>query len=219
MAPAGMAFSTARDAGRYLLALLNGGALGGARIASPAAVGALWTPQTVVGDGITYGLGWQLRELAGLRLVEHNGNLPWSGSVFLLVPARGVAVGVVANLAGPGKDELAEDVLRLVLGGEPAARPAPPDWRTTAFVSDPATLDAYAGEYQAPEGLVRITRHGDRLVGAGAGLEMEFVALSPTEFVLLTDLAAVDEAPVAFRPRPDGGVDLLLGGQLLATKR
>ena len=48
-APAGMAFSTARDAGRYLLALLSGGALGGARVASAAAVGALWTPTAAGG--------------------------------------------------------------------------------------------------------------------------------------------------------------------------
>jgi CubicO group peptidase (beta-lactamase class C family) len=219
MAPAGMAFSTARDAGRYLLALLQGGALGAARVLSAAGIDALWTPAAPVGDGVAYGLGWQLREAEGLRLVEHGGNVPWGGAMFLLLPDRGVAVGVLANLAGPEKEAVAEDVLRLVLGGNPAARAAPPDWRGTAFVPDPAVLDAYAGEYPAPEGLVRVSRRGDRLLGEGAGLELEFVALSPTEFVLLIDLSQLDEAPAAFRPRPDGAVELYLRGQLLATKR
>jgi CubicO group peptidase (beta-lactamase class C family) len=219
LAPAGMAISTARDAGRYLLALLNGGALGDARVLSAAGTGALWTPHAPVGDGVAYGLGWQLREAEGRRLVEHGGNVPWGGSMFLLLPDRGVAVGVLANLAGPEKEAVAEDVLRLVLGGEPPARPAPPDWRGTAFVPDPAVLDSYAGEYPAPEGPVRVVRQGDRLLGEGGGLELEFVALSATEFVLLTDLSALDEAPAAFRPRPDGAVDLYLGGQLLGTKR
>ena len=131
-----MAFSTARDAGRYLLALLQGGALGGARVASAAAVGALWTPQARIDDGVAYGLGWQVRELEGLRLVEHGGNVAWGGSMFLLVPDRGVAVGVLANLAGPEKEAVAEDVLRLVLGGEPAAGRRP-DWRTTTSSPTP----------------------------------------------------------------------------------
>jgi CubicO group peptidase (beta-lactamase class C family) len=218
-APAGMAFSTARDAGRYLLALLNGGALGGARVASAASIDTLWAPHAPVGDGVAYGLGWQLREAEGLRLVEHGGNVPWGGSMFVLVPDRGVAVGVLANLAGPEKEAVAEDVLRLVLGGEPVAREAPPDWRGTAFAPDPAVLDAYAGEYAGPEVLLRVVRQGDRLLGESRGLALEFVALSATEFVLLTDLTQLDEAPAAFRPRPDGAVDFSLRGQVVATKR
>jgi hypothetical protein len=77
----------------------------------------------------------------------------------------------------------------------------------------------YAGEYQAPQGSIQVSREGDRLLGAGGGMTMEFVPLSSTEFVMLSDVSTLDEQTVQFDRRGDGSVVLLFFGQPFAVKR
>ena len=130
IAPAGMAFSTARDAGRYLLALLQRRRAGGrARRLGGRGRRAVDAPGRrrrrrrlrpgLAAPGGSRGCGWS----------STGATCPGAARCSCSSRTAGVAVGVLANLAGPEKEAVAEDVLRLVLGGEPAARPAPPDWR------------------------------------------------------------------------------------------
>jgi hypothetical protein len=59
---------------------------------------------------------------------------------------------------------------------------------------------------------------GDRLVSVGDGVELEFVPLSDTQFVMLSDVSTLDEKSVEFQCQPNGSVVLLLFGALLAIK-
>jgi CubicO group peptidase (beta-lactamase class C family) len=93
-----------------------------------------------LGDFI--GIGWILRDVDGVRLVEHGGSGAGHESTFTMVPDRGFAVTVLAN--GPGGTELGNEVrrwsLQTYLGvierdPEPVERPA-------------QELGQYAGSYE-----------------------------------------------------------------------
>jgi CubicO group peptidase (beta-lactamase class C family) len=222
--PAGGALAPARDLGPYLAALLNGGAFRGARVLAPASVEELWRGQVEMDEGGAYGLGWEVgADVGGLRVVQHTGDHPTSGSEFLLLPDRRLGVGVLVNAGTVDKSTIARDALAILLGQEPPARPAPPDLARNPFVPDRAGWGAYTGDYQTQIGPLTVYREGDRLLGTSPGsaprlgtatdLAVEFVAVGDAAFVLLSDISPLDELLVEFRPAPDGGVGLLAGGQ------
>ena len=86
-------------------------------------------------------------QLHGLRLLSHAGDVGApgaygsSGSQFMLAPERHLAVGVLANLSSFEKAEIAQDTLTILLGGVPAARPVPPDWRQPTFAARSRRVD------------------------------------------------------------------------------
>ena len=221
--PGGGVLSTARDVGSYFVALLNGGAFGGTQVISPASIDQLWTPEPASGAE-AYGLGWGVEQVSGMRVLSHAGDLGapgaygGSGSRFLLVPERRLAVGVLANMSSLEKAEVAQDVLTILLGGEPAARPAPPDWRHTTFTPDRAVWASYVGNYQSSQPM-RVYRDADKLLGAAPGITIEFVPLSDTTFVMLSDIGALDEEPAEFRREADGSVVFLFHGQPFGVKQ
>jgi CubicO group peptidase (beta-lactamase class C family) len=221
--PGGGVLSTARDVGNYFVALLNGGAFGGTQVISPASIDQLWTPEPASGAE-AYGLGWGVEQVSGMRVLSHAGDLGapgaygGSGSRFVLVPERRLAVGVLANMSSLEKAEVAQDVLTILLGGEPAARPAPPDWRHTTFTPDRAVWASYVGDYQSSQP-IRVYRDADKLLGAAPGITIEFVPLSDTTFVMLSDIGALDEEPAEFRRQADGSTLFLLHGQPFGVKK
>ncbi|HEY1174924.1 MAG TPA: serine hydrolase domain-containing protein, partial [Phytomonospora sp.] len=98
--------------GRFALA--GGGA-------SPA--GDMWAPQPGTGD--RYGLGWSLGELPGTDepMVWHSGATPGYQAVLLLLPAKGIAVGLTQNTYSHARAEqllnAAFDAARISAGHEP----------------------------------------------------------------------------------------------------
>src|SRR5919202_1588172 len=177
--PGGGVLTTARDVGNYFVALLNGGTFEGTQLISPASIEQMWTPEPASGAEV-YGLGWGVEHVSGMRVLSHAGDLGApgaygsSGSRFLLVPERHLAVGVLANMGSLEKAEIAQNLLTIVLGGEPVTRPAPPDWRQTTFTPDRAVWASYLGEYQAPQP-IRVYQEGDKLLGAARGITIAFV--------------------------------------------
>src|SRR5919202_232650 len=177
--PGGGVLSTARDVGNYFVALLNGGAFGGTQVISPASIDQLWTPEPASGAE-AYGLGWGVEQVSGMRVLSHAGDLGapgaygGSGSRFVLVPERRLAVGVLANMSSLEKAEVAQNLLTIVLGGEPVTRPVPPDWRQTTFTPDRTVWASYLGEYQSPQP-IRVYQEGDKLLGAARGITIAFV--------------------------------------------
>jgi CubicO group peptidase (beta-lactamase class C family) len=226
--PTGGVLTTAADVGRYFRALLNGGTLGGARVLAPESLRAMWTPSFRTGETSGVGLGWFVADLDGQRAVTWTGSVGTSGSVFLVLPDRGLGVAILANRDAPVLNELARDVVTLALGGEPPARQAPPDWaQPPAGEPDRSAWDSYVGTYAGARDVVRVSRDGDRLLatvaggdilaiaealGPDEGREVEFVPTGPDAFVLLGDATVLDEAPAAFEAGPDGRPVLLLGG-------
>jgi CubicO group peptidase (beta-lactamase class C family) len=217
--PSGMLLASAEDAGRYLAALANGGALDGARILSPESLDRMWAPAARVGDNLDYGLGWFLSEQEGLRAVIHPGEILTMGSMFVLIPERRLGVAVLANLDNDGKDEIAEGVARLLIGIEPVLRDVPRIGPENTFVPNRAVWDRYVGEYETPQGTVRIFREDDKLVGAIMAFDFELEPLSDTKFVLHTEISSFDETVVELRPEQDGGVSLYVKGQRFGIKR
>ena len=222
--PAGGVLTTGRDVGHYLTAMLNDGTFEGTQVITSGSIDQMWTPEPATGNE-AYGLGWGELNVAGVRLWSHAGDLAAgpgygsSGSQFLLVPDRHLGIAVLANMSSLEKAEIAQDALAIMLGGEPAARPARSDWRQSTFAPNRAVWANYAGEYQTPDGPLRVYREGDRLLGETGGLTMEFVAISDTQFVLLSDVSTLDEASVEFERHADASVVLVLFGHPLAIKR
>jgi len=222
--PAGGVLTTGRDVSHYLVAMLNDGTFEGTQVITPVSIDQMWTPEPASGTE-SYGLGWGELNLAGVRVLSHAGDLVAgagygsSGSQFLLVPERHLGIAVLANMSSLEKAEIAQDILAIMLGGEPAARPAPSEWRQSTFAPDRAVWANYAGEYQTPDGSMRVYREGDRLLGEGGGLTMEFIPVSDTQFVMLSDVSTLDEVSVEFERRADASVVLVLFGHPLAIKK
>ncbi len=223
--PAGGVLTTGRDVSHYLLAMLNDGTFDGTQVITSDSIDQMWSPEPASGSE-AYGLGWGEMNLSGLRLLSHAGDLAAgagygsSGSQFLLAPERHLGIAVLANMSSLEKAEIAQDTLAIMLGGEPAARPAASDWRQSTIVPNRAVWTGYAGEYQTSDGTgsLRVYREGDRLLGEGVGLTLEFVPLSDSQFVMLSDVSTLDEVAVEFERHADASVVLLLLGRPLAIK-
>jgi CubicO group peptidase (beta-lactamase class C family) len=218
--PSAMAISTAADIGTYLIGLLNGGTYRNRRVVGWPSVEEMWTPGVATGeDGGMYGLGCFIVDADGMRFVVHGGDLDTAGSQILLVPERRLGVGVFTNLSGWEKNEFAQDLMRIMLGAEPLPHPTLPDWRSSTFVPDRSVWAVYAGRYETSQGPLEIVQQGEKLVGTIAGQGLEFVPLSDTTFVLLSDFSSIDEMPAAFAVLADGTVALELAGTRFAVKR
>jgi CubicO group peptidase (beta-lactamase class C family) len=221
--PAGMVVTTATDVGQYFVALLNGGAANGTQLITQASLDEAWTPIVPLGQGpgrYGYGLGWGIGELAGQRVLAHSGTVETAGSYFLLAPDRRIAVGVLANMAGDEKTDLAMDVLSIALGDEPSP-PAPAlDWRLPAsrFTPNPEVWAAYVGDYRSPQGTLRVYREQNGLHISAGGAMFDLVPLSDTAFILLGDDAAYDEVPAEFRRESDGSLGFYLAGARFGLK-
>lgn len=119
---------SARDAGRWLGAMLDGGRVGETRLLSqqsytelvrpyaavPAAGGDLSAPET------QYALGWNVARLDGALTLSHGGAAITMGSRFILAPDERLAVAVLANSVTEVTAIVAEGVLNLLRGRAPA---------------------------------------------------------------------------------------------------
>jgi CubicO group peptidase (beta-lactamase class C family) len=217
--PAGMLLTSADDAGRFLAALANGGTLDGVRVLSQESLDRMLTPVARVGDNLEYGLGWFLSQQEGLRAAVHPGEVLTMGSMFVLVPERRLGVAVLANLDNDGKDEIAEGVARLLIGMEPVLREVPRIGPENTFVPNRAVWDRYVGEYETPQGALRISREGDKLVGGIMSFGFELEPISDTKFVIHTEISSFDETVIELRPEADGSVSLYVKGQRFGIKR
>ncbi len=115
--------SNAVDMARFVSALLNGGELDGARVASPDTVSEMMEPKIRTSeepyDGVSYrGYGYGLRVKEGFlghRLVYHSGSVYGSSGYMGLVPDEGVGVVILAN-GGYFLEDMGEYALALLTG-------------------------------------------------------------------------------------------------------
>jgi CubicO group peptidase (beta-lactamase class C family) len=227
--PTGGAMTTANDVSRYLRALLNGGALDNARVLSADSVNAMWTPTFRTGEKTAVGLGWMLEDVNGHAGWTWTGDIGTSSSVFLVIPDEHLGVAVMANYDTPATlNQLADDLVTIALGGEPAQHPAPPDLAKLPEANpDRSAWDSYVGLYRADRDAIRISRRGYQLVatiaggdllaiaqglGPDEGRSVDLVPISPTDFVFLGDTTVLDGIPVSFKAGPDGRMLLMFGG-------
>lgn len=144
---------SARDAGRWLRAVLNGGHGESAALLDPAGFAELLRPQVPIpsgergSDGASrrYALGWMVGPINGIAAISHGGSAITMGSQYLLAPEAQIAVAVLANSSSEANAIVAEGIANIALGRAPA-RTFPEVDR--AYVPDRTLWPRLAGVYE-----------------------------------------------------------------------
>ena len=151
IAPAGAVNSTAADMARWLGFVLRRGVdEQGERVMPEAAFETAWTPRIEIVPGISYGLGFMIRQWRGKRLLEHGGNIDGYSAQVAWLPEAGIGLAVMANLSTTPMTTLAtEAILAGLLDPWPAETAD-----AVAPVDDPAgesaaALERFVGRYDA----------------------------------------------------------------------
>jgi CubicO group peptidase (beta-lactamase class C family) len=106
IAPAGSISSSANDMSKWVMALLNDGAVGKRQVIPAAAIQATRQAQDIVGsvshlNGTTnyelYGLGWFIQDYENHRLVMHDGGVNGYVSSVTLVPQEHLGIVILTN--------------------------------------------------------------------------------------------------------------------------
>ncbi|HEX6057977.1 MAG TPA: serine hydrolase domain-containing protein [Gemmatimonadaceae bacterium] len=155
--PSGSLFSSAEELARLAVALLNDGRVGGRQLLPPGVVRHMLEPQVPTpGGDCSYAFGLSICGVGDARVARHYGFRGGSGAVFALVPARRLAVIVLANGPGAimgGTEQAALDRLAPM----PALPPTSP-----APVASPAVA-ALLGRYANGGDTLQLLARGDSL--------------------------------------------------------
>lgn len=178
VAPAGGAWSTAEDLGRYLITLLNSGlAPDGNQVVSPWNLGVTWQPQVPVSANMSYGLGWFVDDYKGLRLLHHGGNTLGFTADLAFLPEADIGIAVLTNAQGANflTEAIRYRLLELVYNQEQRyddyahyryalIEQYLGDAATKVGVLDTREVAAYLGRYINQDlGAIQLTVWGDRL--------------------------------------------------------
>lgn len=108
--PGGGLISSADNMAKFASAMLAD------KLVKPATRELMWTASKPSGGMPShYGLGWFVEDKFGVHIVGHTGGQQGTDTTLLLVPARGTAVVVLANLDSSDTAPLAEEMLQIVL--------------------------------------------------------------------------------------------------------
>jgi CubicO group peptidase (beta-lactamase class C family) len=146
---AGGIYSTPRDLGRFVAALLGGGANHHGRVLEAATLATMFEPHFRPDPRIPgRGLGFFRAEAAGHPLVGHDGLLPGFNTELLVAPNDGVGVFALTNGSPGAHDWLAielGDLLRQLLG-------VPDEGVRSDVPQHPEIWAALCGRYALPAG-------------------------------------------------------------------
>ena len=242
-APAGALVSSASDLAKWLIVQLNGGALeGNKRLFSAAQAREMWNPVTILPidepgkeshpafaetrpNFQAYGLGWNLRDYRGKKLVGHTGTLSGFVSRTLMAPDLKLGIVVLTNGEETGlHSAIANSVLDHYLDvpetdwvaayrardARAQAEFKPPGRNTDTRPSLPLT--AYAGRYRDPwYGDIRIEEHAGKLsiyFTHSADLAGDLEHWQYDTFVARWKNRTLDaDAYATFTLKPDGSID------------
>ena len=144
--PSSTLYASAEDLGHQLIAILDGGRYGDARILQPGSVAAMIEARVQVEGSKGYAMGWFTRPLFESadptappvpdsdlpRLVEHQGEWGNSHTYLAMVPASGLGVALVVNgndTAAPSRLKAIDtNILRILHGLEPEPALVHEDW-------------------------------------------------------------------------------------------
>jgi serine beta-lactamase-like protein LACTB, mitochondrial len=111
--PGGGWLATAEDLVLYARALMA------ERIVSRQSLDAMWTRSKLSsGETTGYGLGWNIAEVDGVKVVQHSGGQQGANTHLLLAPDKGIAIAVLANLESAGAPAIATQMLKSLLKEE-----------------------------------------------------------------------------------------------------
>jgi CubicO group peptidase (beta-lactamase class C family) len=228
VAPAGGVISDADDLLTFAAFSMGDGAWNGRRILSPAALEAMLTPQVraanypAAGFAEWGGLGWAVRAIDGVKVVEHGGSLSGFQVKLKFIPAQRFAIAILTNSGRGGvlADHVAEWALDHVLG---LRAPSP----QLITLSDDA-LARFAGRYRlavddveelaltvADGGLRCVMKETDPTTGSEDIYPPDLLRpIAEREFVVVTQ-SENEGAQMDFIERDDGSIRFLrMGGRL-----
>lgn len=109
--PGGGWLSSADDMARFEIAILSN------KLLTPATRELMWTPLTPAeGKPNGYALGWGTFRENGTLFVGHSGGQQGTSTDFLIAPEKRAGVVVLANMEEVSANELAKQILRIILG-------------------------------------------------------------------------------------------------------
>jgi CubicO group peptidase (beta-lactamase class C family) len=175
VAPAGGIISDAGDLLGFAAFFMGDGTWNGRQVLSPDSLQAMLTPQVrapkyaAAGFSEWGGLGWAIRFIDGVKVIEHGGSLSGFEVKLKLVPARRFALAILTNSGRGGilGDRVAEWALDHVLGLR-APKPEPISLPDNA-------LALFTGDYRSIEGEEEVT-----LTLADSGLRCVVKVTEPT---------------------------------------
>lgn len=144
--PSSTMYASAEDLGHELMALLDGGRYGDARILRPESVDAMFEPRVQVDGSKRYAMGWFTRPLVESAdpaappvpegtlplLLEHQGEWGNSHTYLAMVPSAGLGVALVINgndTAAPSRLKAIDtNLLRILHGHPPVPAVVHEDW-------------------------------------------------------------------------------------------
>ena len=247
-APAGAIITCVADLAKWMTVQLNGGTVGKTRLFSAAQSKEMWSAQTILPIGElskdspaafaaiqpnfhAYGLGWDLSDYRGKRVVGHTGMLSGYVSRTALIPELKLGIVILTNqqvtaahaaiaatvidryLGVPDADWVAAYSARLKkqrAEGEEAVKKAAGQRNPNTRPALPVA--SYAGRYRdAWYGDMRIEEHGGRLslyFTHTPDLAGDLEHWQYDTFVARWKNRTLDaDAYVTFTLKPDGGVD------------
>jgi CubicO group peptidase (beta-lactamase class C family) len=139
----------------------DGRSVDGTRLLSEHRLRAMHEPTTghELMPGIQVGIAWMLREIDGVRLVEHHGDVSGQHSTVSIIPEHDAAIVVLTNSSPTGR-ELAERIVRQTLDSRFGLVERSPD----PLVLSPEELAPYTGIYRTEGIELRVVVTGDALV-------------------------------------------------------
>jgi len=131
------------------------------------------------GSMTSYGFGWTIETVNGLRVLSHGGG--WAGfrTHILRIPAERFTVIVLSNVANFTPGPVGRRVANVYLGDKVPVKPV--------VSVDPKTLATYAGRYELRPGLViEVTVEAGALVATPTGqAKQRLAAESQTKFYII----------------------------------
>ena len=110
--PGGGWLSSAEDMAHFEVAILND------KLIKRTTRDLMWTAlKPSDGSKDTYGLGWGDSDDAVVPIVGHTGGQQGTSTAFLIAPAQRVGVVVLTNMEGLSPDDLAKEILAILVGG------------------------------------------------------------------------------------------------------
>jgi CubicO group peptidase (beta-lactamase class C family) len=197
MAPAGQLWSTAADLARWAT-FLNGDTGG---VLDPGTLDEMRQPASV--DDATpwstaWGLGLQLRQVDGRRLVGHGGSMPGFVAALWTEPTTGDGAVALANAtSGVAVGALTDDLLRVLQEQEP---PLPATWIPSRVA--PVLLELTGTWYWGTAAATLAVEGPDllRLTATGAGRSSRFRRIAEDSFVGLDGYYAGERLRVVRDP-------------------
>ena len=201
--PAGSIGSNAEDMGRWLQFLLADGKVGKKRLVRADTLGETWTPNIDIAGGVSYGMGWMLREWEGRRIVEHGGNILGFGAAVALMPEENLGFALMTNLTATPLQQESLVIVWDALLGEPAEEVS------AAAAED---LTPYLGDYVADfasfqDVTFTVTEKGGVLFVDVPG--QTNYELKPSNEDGRRPFAVTDTIAVSFEAAEDGAVNMM----------